>query len=246
MVFIITLFVVTLLGCNNEQEKVNVDFRVNGSSILVKMEKGKTIKVSDVPIDEKDSIYNLYYDANYTEEYKDEVILEDIIIYVKLKNINNNDNLQYLEEEDLSLVTFIVQDYTYAYSSVSGTTMKFHKDDATFECTIDKGSFRYNGKVNYLKVSSGENVMWCPSYIINDETSNQSIIEEVDNIAYMDVLIKIDNKIIGYIVIDMNQINSTYYKSNILVSKIFPKINGEYQNVPLDYVLERIQNIKNK
>ncbi len=66
--------------------------------------------------------------------------------------------------------------------------------------------------------------------------------DEIIDLAYIDVIVKVENKIIGYAVIKITNRSENYEDPNaeIIKSVIFPKIDGKYQMVTQSQVKRRI------
>ncbi|MBE5948583.1 MAG: hypothetical protein E7261_06075 [Lachnospiraceae bacterium] len=147
-------------------------------------------------------------------------------------------------KNDKSIVEFPVQSYNGTYSSIPGQPIKLTLDDAVFECTTDTGSFSYNELISHQSIASGETVFWCPSYNENGKASATLNRVTVNN-GYVDIIIKKDAHIIGYIVIYVSgDENNFAYYPEVLASVIFPKKMGMYQDVTEEYVLGQIKNEK--
>ena len=159
------------------------------------------------------------------------------------------------QDAELSLVSYIIQSYSVATSSTTGPEMTFNLDGATFECSIDCGSFSYYDKIQKYNASSGEIVIWSVSYFENYRTSDQikvHIMPEIDDMSYMDVIIRMNNDIIGYIIIEMKHVGNTInYETNTIDSYLFKDENNNYTSVSYEYIIgvineskERVKNEK--
>lgn len=147
-------------------------------------------------------------------------------------------------KNDKSIVEFPVESYNGTYSSIPGQPIKLTLEDAVFECTIDTGSFSYNELISHQSISSGETVFWCPSYNENGKASGTSNFITCNN-GYVDIIIKKDDHIIGYVVVYVSgDENNFAFYPEVLASVVFPKKMGMYQDVTEEYVLEQIKNEK--
>lgn len=84
---IIIVFAISLgfmLRGGNKNEKVIVNFIVEGVSYEVEIEKGSLINKELIPLSNKELVLELYYDEKMEREYNFETIEDDIIIYVKV------------------------------------------------------------------------------------------------------------------------------------------------------------------
>lgn len=163
----------------------------------------------------------------------------------KLYNFMDNTNLSKYNAE-LSMISLIVSNYSIGMSSTIGPSMKFNLDGASFECSIDCGSFEYYKETKELIVSSNEKVQWAPSYIEGHGTAESTRIDEIktNGKAYMDVIVKVDEKIVGYIVVEMSRIDETNYSVTVLESVLFKDDNNNLKEVPLEFILKKIDEIK--
>ena len=164
-------------------------------------------------------------------------LLFGVILNVCLRN-------NFISKTDDSIVEFPVQSYNGTYSSIPGQPIKLTLDDAVFECTTDTGSFSYNELITHQSISSGETVFWCPTYNENGKAFGTSNFITCNN-GYVDIIIKKDGHIIGYVVVYVygDENNFTFYPE-LLASVIFSKKRGMYQDVTEEYVLEQIKNVK--
>lgn len=97
MVCFMLVIVFVMVGCDNKNNLLTVSFKINEDILLI--EKGSIISFDDVPIDNVDYIENLYYDSLYTKKYDNELVEQNIKLYVKLKEksnmINNGKKIKY-------------------------------------------------------------------------------------------------------------------------------------------------------
>jgi len=86
------LWLIGLVGCNNQNDNIiEVNFISETTSAKVEILKGDSISYNNIPDDYKSIVKGLYYDANFTNEYNDEPISDDISIYmVLLDGLNQN------------------------------------------------------------------------------------------------------------------------------------------------------------
>ena len=156
----------------------------------------------------------------------------------------DNTNLSKYNAE-LSMISLIVSNYNFGMSSIIGPYMKFNLDGASFECSIDYGSFEYYKEIKELIVSSNEKVQWAPSYIEGHGTAESTRIDEIKTHekAYMDVIVKVDEKIVGYIVVEMNRVDESNYIVTVLESILFKDDNNNLKEVSLEFILEKIEQL---
>lgn len=83
VVFMSLMFITCLTGCNESQDKVNIDFIIDGESHLVQIEKGSTISKDIVPLSNKEKDVELYLDENMENKYDNGPLNGDVKIYVE-------------------------------------------------------------------------------------------------------------------------------------------------------------------
>ncbi len=83
IVFINLMFIMCLASCGEIQDKINIDFIIEGKSYLVEINKGTSINNEIIPLSNKIKIIELYYDEDMKNKYDDSILNEDTKIYVK-------------------------------------------------------------------------------------------------------------------------------------------------------------------
>lgn len=141
-----------------------------------------------------------------------------------------------IEEKYDEMINIPLDYYDFTMSSVSGIPLILYypNNKAIFKCIINSGSFKYDSQESNRNAYSGELVFWCP---------NES--KESTNKAYVDIIVKEDNYIVGYAVIEITKDNAITFVPKLLKASIFPKQNGEYQNITETQVKMLINSIKN-
>ena len=145
-----------------------------------------------------------------------------------------------VETEDM-IELYIVP--TSSVPTIFAFLLKYADENATFICATNEGNFfladGYVGK--NVKGFSGEIISWRAVEKDSDEKFEMLQIEKV----FADVILKVDDNIIGYAVMEFLMIGGMHtHKGNIIKSAIFPKIGGEYQNVTETQVKSIIEKIK--
>lgn len=92
----VLLFSIALSGCSHKEEteasdftlgesqdKVNVNFIIEGTSTLVQIDQGSVITKDVLPAEDQEKTALFYYDENCEVAYNDEMIRTDVTIYVK-------------------------------------------------------------------------------------------------------------------------------------------------------------------
>jgi len=113
--------------------------------------------------------------------------------------------------------------------------VKYSDENAVFECTVDNGQLWLFGPYweKILNVKPNNSFRWMA------EKGNAEQ-------AFIDIILRMDNKIIGYSVIEVYGLKnrSDSHSARILKAALFPKVNGEYQNATEEYVKAAIEKIK--
>jgi len=151
-------------------------------------------------------------------------------------------------EEEAELVEFGFQNLPLSVNLRHRVTMIYSDENAVFYCRADNGVLRANSTSifplnNITKnvcVLSGEYFYWHDT-----EVEDGKILYDVDH-AFIEIVVKLEETIIGYTVIEVYDGMPPYYvfSADILKSVIFPQINGEYQKVSEKYVQTAIEKVK--
>ncbi len=137
--FMSLMFIMCLAGCNERQEKVNVDFIIDGESHLVEIDKGTSISKEIIPLTNKEEVVELYYDENMENEYNNEPLNEDIKMYVKTDIKINKDVMKKIKSK-----------------YVSEYLLKYNENASIDEVHIDKFYGVYNNA--YVLIMSNDYV----------------------------------------------------------------------------------------
>lgn len=102
--FLLLLYIICLTGCKENDEKINIEFIVDGISHIVQIDKGSSITKEVVPLNDNIVDFELYYDENMINEYLNDKLYCNVKIYVKFNNddknlLLNKQLLLYLENE---------------------------------------------------------------------------------------------------------------------------------------------------
>lgn len=85
LVFMSMMLISCLVGCSINYEKVNINFIIDGKSYLVEIDKGGIISKDIIPLENKENV-ELYYDEKMENKYNNELVIENINIFVKVNN----------------------------------------------------------------------------------------------------------------------------------------------------------------
>ncbi len=165
------------------------------------------------------------------------------LFFVKAENIQNNEIVgdiemisKIVEEKYEKMIGFPIDYYCVAMSSVPGLPIifKYPDNEVIFECTINKGSFKYDKKITSVIAKVDEKIFWCPGNI-----------KEFTEQAYIDIILKKNGSIVGYAVIEIvKKDNTCDFTPKLLKACVFPKINGVDQNITIDQIKLLISEVK--
>ncbi|HRX13864.1 MAG TPA: hypothetical protein P5087_02465 [Eubacteriales bacterium] len=135
--------------------------------------------------------------------------------------------------------------WSLAISSVPGLPIEFDYDDTNtvVEITADDGEFLIlnNSKIEYL----GKNCQ-----LVNPQNIYWTNLEDVELFTgqdtYVGIIVYENGNIIGYAVINiyLDSESDISFKAKFIESYSFEKINGEYQNIDKDLILQLIEEAK--
>ena len=169
-----------------------------------------------------------------------------------------SEEVDFMEEHEMAEGVKLSAEYNWspAMSSIPGLPLKLSVADypnATFNISVDGGQcvLWNSGKVTPLEtdfsIDNGTTIYWsCITGVAEDGTGVQHYTE---NEAYIDVVVRDGDSIIGYAVIKVynldpeNEPAQSYY-AVLLKSVSFPKVEGEYQKVTDKYINSQIEQVK--
>ena len=139
-----------------------------------------------------------------------------------------------LVEKDEQIVELSIWSFTSGLAN-NRITVRHTEENAKFELSVDYGRFWNEATNSFVKtatVNNGETVSWTDS---NDVKTN----------AFIKIVAKVDDNIVGYAVVRVYQGDYTAdYRAEVLKSATFPKVNNQYQEVTQAQVEEKIQAAK--
>lgn len=92
-------FGLSLFGCNAKNKSVKVNFIINGENHPVLLKTGEAINKELVPVDQEKNGVKLYFDEEFSKEYNNQKITQDLTIYVitdEKKKYNTNMNIKFV------------------------------------------------------------------------------------------------------------------------------------------------------
>lgn len=101
LVFMSLMFIICLAGCDEKEEKINIDFIIDGKSYLVEIDKGTSISKDIIPLSDEEEVIKLFYDENMENEYDGKALNEDSKMYVKTDTIDLENYLNKAEQDEL-------------------------------------------------------------------------------------------------------------------------------------------------
>ncbi len=156
----------------------------------------------------------------------------------------NNDNSKKDDEEIVDPYNIVSYSYPYFNNGMSSIhPIHLTLEGATFDCTIEYGSFdRYN-IVKKSIFNSNEDIVWNPVYILDDYIFDELYVNKIDK-TYMDVIIRMDDNIIGFLIIEMYQIEKSLYKYETHTVELFKEGDNYLDNISLEYTLSKMEEAK--
>ncbi len=156
----------------------------------------------------------------------------------------NNESIKNDEEEIVDPYNIVSYSYPYFNNGMSSIhPIHFTLEGATFDCQIEYGSFdRYN-IVKKSIFNSNEDIVWTPVYILDDYIFQELYVNKIDK-TYMDVIIRMDDNIIGFLIIEMYQIEKSLYKYETHTVELFKEGDNYLDNISLEYTLNKIEEAK--
>lgn len=109
LVFMTLIFIMCLAGCGTNEDKITIDFIIDGKSHLVKIDKGTSISKELIPSNNDDEVVELYYDENMENEYDGNVLNKDLKMYVKT-------DIKICEDITKKIKSKYVSDYLLKYN----------------------------------------------------------------------------------------------------------------------------------
>lgn len=168
------------------------------------------------------------------------------------ENNENQDPIEVVKEdkfvmvEDDTIFTFLESDGSRSVGNQNRFNVTYDDDDVLFYCKIDNG-FLCDGLYlprdcvpkNELIAKNGDAFLWCFSIDKHPEQNN-----------FFEAVFKKDDNIVGYAVVWCEIFFGTVDYATLvdykcLKSVVFPKVDGEYQNVTEEDVNELINQAKN-
>ena len=218
-----------LMGCGTQEEKQNVKTSSEDNSIKETKLKDYEINVK-TPYVYQTSVagFALKFELKLkgmSPSYEAYVCDEKSSLFSQKVSEENNKRLEDLKKEkpDITEEEIMGDSYSLWYQSVFKDNVEYKADE---------------------KVE----IEWVPLSVENNiETS--SLEEEFVKKGNMYLILKEDKNIIGFMVFEIPLSNSgdinsvTYDKVNVLEAILFEKTDGKYQNISLDYVKNKVDEI---
>jgi hypothetical protein len=155
-----------------------------------------------------------------------------------IKERSKEENMgAFLEVETEDMIDCSLFFYSVARSSIGDPIeLKYSDENAVFECTVDEGSFDYGQELlKSITLKPGGGFYWTSGPIASGTEQ-----------AFVEIILKLDDYIIGYAVVEIYQVNNlNQYTARVLHSALIPKVDGKYQNVTEEQIKIVIDQIKN-
>ncbi len=148
----------------------------------------------------------------------------------------NDNNVDYVDEIDTP--NLIELESWFFASGIPNNILraKYSEGNAVFEYSVNNGKFWISAEQKYAKTGrmrTGESIYWV-------------IESNVPKDTYIDIVIKSNQKIIGYVVVEVvqDEQNKLNYSANVLKSVLFKKENGVYPSISLNQINKMIEKTK--
>ena len=161
--------------------------------------------------------------------------LESIKTFVSNKNLEKYD-------AQISPISLRVYYYGDALNAWYGVPMIFNLDGTVAECSVEYGSFSGNEEIRSANVASGEEIQWNLYYDLQD--FYPSTTTDVHEDVFVDVVIKADGKTVGYAVVEMKYYSGFITVARVIGFEVFRNTNGNYTEMPVEYIQEKIEELK--
>lgn len=160
------------------------------------------------------------------------IIVGLILIMVSVLFCGCNGRIVEVDEEMVELSTW------HFTSGVANNLITVNHSDANaiFEMRVDKGALLSKSSKEYdtkIIVNNGVTSRWDPIGVV-----------EAFESAYMDVIAKVDDNIVGYAVVRICSDNALGFSAEVVKSVTFPQVNGQYQTVTQKQVEAKIKAAK--
>ena len=135
-------------------------------------------------------------------------------------------------EDKTDLVKFKFESYTIPMGNIYyGNLIEINVENATLKCNLTHGTFIPEEHVTSIEIDSSRSFYWINNIpgAMKDEPY-----------GVVDVTIYQEGYIVGYAVILILDNGKMEWVNSVVESKIFPKVDGQYQDVPQEYVDELI------
>ena len=146
--------------------------------------------------------------------------------------------------------------WSLAMSSRPGLPLKLSTteyDDLSFEVSVDGGTLLFweSNKITYLGSSFNTGNDTTVYWTSLSQTGENDFERYMGTTAYINIVIHEEENIIGYAVVeistnDLENEPAQTYSIKLLKSISFPKVNGEYQKITVEYVAAEMEQIKSE
>ena len=146
--------------------------------------------------------------------------------------------------------------WSLAMSSRPGLPLKLsvtEYDDLSFEVSVDGGTLLLweGNKITYLGSSFNTGNDTTVYWTNLSQTGENDFERYMGTTAYINIVIHEEENIVGYAVVeistnDLENEPAQTYSIKLLKSISFPKVNGEYQKITVEYVAAEMEQIKSE
>jgi len=126
-----------------------------------------------------------------------------------------NGGKDYVEDQNVDMVQFHTWQFTSGVLNNIIALKNPGEENCVFECSFDEGC-RYFGETKIIE-SEGQ-ISW-------------SFSRNFDEKSFVEIVVKKEENIIGYALVKIVATNNNWHKPEVVKQALFPKVNGEYQDI---------------
>ena len=98
-----------------------------------------------------------------------------------------------------------------------------------------------------FRVPNNVCLYWRPFYVVSTvEHGEYASISVKEDIAYADILIIHEEYIVGFAVLAFERQYGREFDVRLIESVCYPRVNGEYQNITVEYVRQIIEEVRSR
>ena len=232
---LVTLFVISLfafVGCNGMEkaalEQYKTDAKMDVELYLMQMYNNS----EDYSKEKWDEIFEIRNNGiTAIDSASNKTEIDEAVTNTKKKFDNVPKIINGMQYVEVDTDGIAVPHYWAFTSGVENNRilLKHQNSNVVFECSVDNGTLRGN---SFVEARPNEYIAWNSGGVHGN--------------AYIDIVIKEEDNIIGYVVIEAveKKDKSGFFSPRVLKSALFPQIDGQYQRISQQQVLALIDKVK--